>query len=353
MTLNEATSSASVGPLTFPEDRLAARANIRRIPMSIWLAVAAALLLVGFALTNIDAAGEALIVGVAIFSLAVGHAFLRTRAWRTEAEAEIERAKAELALHTQVGECEQRRKSLAAFAQLAAHVAHEVRNPLSAIMLNAELLEEEAARCNCDSAAESKALIASIRSEAERLQHLTDEYLAFSRPPRPSAASHNLNAVVDDLAHLVREEAARSGVVVETELSHDCPCAVFDPQQVKQAVLNLVRNAIQVMPGGGRLRIRTSVRGDNRVALVVEDSGPGIPPELRCRMFEPFFTTKPTGTGLGLPLALHIIRDHGGDIEFENAAGGGARFSVLLPLAPAGEGTCACSPQPVHALASP
>lgn len=349
MTLLEATASAAdVGTRS-------AKAPLvrKRLAVAIWLAVVAAALLVGFALTRIDAAGEALVVGVAIFSLAVGHAFLRTRAWKTETEAELERSKAELVLHTQVGECEQRRKSLAAFAQLAAHVAHEVRNPLSAIMLNAELLEEEAARCNCESAAESKGLIASIRSEAERLQHLTDEYLAFSRPPRPSAASHNLNAVVDDLAHLVREEAARSGITVESELSHACPCAVFDPQQVKQAVLNLVRNAIQAMPEGGRLRIRTSVRGDNRVALTVEDTGPGIAPELRCRMFEPFFTTKPTGTGLGLPLALHIIRDHGGDIELASADGGGARFTVLLPLAPPGDSSCACPPRPVHALAAP
>jgi signal transduction histidine kinase len=350
MTLMEATATATADVATPSEVTPVVR---RRMAVSIWLAVASAILLVGFALTRIDAAGEALIVGVAVFSLAVGHAFLRTRAWKAETEAEIERSKAELALQTQVGECEQRRKNLAAFAQLAAHVAHEVRNPLSAIMLNAELLEEEAARCNCESAPESKALIASIRSEAERLQHLTDEYLAFARPPRPSAASHNLNAVVDDLAHLVREEATRSGITVETHLSHDCPCAVFDPQQVKQAVLNLVRNAIQVMPGGGHLRIRTSVRGDNRVALAVEDTGPGIAAEHRCRLFEPFFTTKPTGTGLGLPLALHIIRDHGGDIELEDADGRGARFTVLLPSASSGEGSCACPPQAVHTLASP
>lgn len=333
----EATSVASAGlPEADPPERVA----VRRVALSVWVAVAAAVILVGFAITQVDAARDAMVVGVAIFALAVGHAFLRTRSWRVAAEAELDRSRAELALRARVGECEQRRKSLSAFAQLAAHVAHEVRNPLSAIMLNAELLEEEAERCNCEGAAESKALVATIRAEAERLQHLTDEYLAFARPPRPSAANHNLNAVLDDLAHLVREEASRKGIRVQTRMSHACPCAVFDPQQIKQAALNLVRNALQATPDGGRLLLETSVREDGRVALAVEDTGPGIDDELRCRVFEPFFTTKQTGTGLGLPLALHIIREHGGDIDVENVSGGGARFTVVLP---AGEGGGSCA----------
>lgn len=314
--------------------------------LSIWVAVAAALVLVGFSLTQVDAIREAMVVGAALLALAVGHAFLRTRAWQLSTEAEVERARAELALNTRVGECEQRRKSLAAFAQLAAHVAHEVRNPLSAIMLNAELLEEEASRCNCDSADEAKALVASIKSESERLRHLTDEYLAFARPPRQSAALHNLNAVVDDLAHLVREEALRSGITVETRMSKACPCAVFDPQQMKQASLNLVRNAIQAMTSGGRLVLETGLRPDGRVSLSVEDTGPGIAEDLRCRLFEPFFTSKETGTGLGLPLALHIVRDHDGDIEVENVPGGGARFTIVLPAGALDGGAGGCARRP-------
>jgi signal transduction histidine kinase len=125
-------------------------------------------------------------------------------------------------------------------------------------------------------------------------------------------------------------------------MSHDCPCAAFDPQQLKQAAFNLVRNALQAMPGGGRLTISTAVRGDGRVALGVEDSGPGVPDDKRCAIFEPFYTSKPTGTGLGLPLAMHIARDHGGDIELERGSGGGAVFTIILP-APADEaGACSC-----------
>ena len=258
------------------------------------------------------------------------------------AEDETRRLKDEAVLMARVGDCEQRRKSLAAFAQLAAHVAHEVRNPLNAIMLNGELLEEELRRCACSVTGEAATLIASIQNEAERLQHLTDEYLAFARPPRPSTGHHSLNAIVDDLTHLVREEASRRGITVMTRMSRGCPCAVFDPDQIKQSALNLVRNGMQAMADGGRLTLETAVLADGRVTLSVEDTGPGVPDDLRCQIFEPFFTSKPAGTGLGLPLAMHIVRDHGGDIEFGNVEGGGARFTIVLPVAISEAGPCSC-----------
>ena len=221
-------------------------------------------------------------------------------------------------------------------------------------MLNTELLEEEASKCGCDSAPEAAALIASIKKEADRLQHLTDEYLAFARPPRPAAAHQSLNAVADELAHLVREEARRSGITVETAMSHDCPCALIDPHQIKQAALNVVRNAMQAMPGGGRLTIATEVLPDGSVAMHVDDTGPGIPDDLRCQIFEPFFTSKPEGTGLGLPLAAHIVRDHDGEIDFGPAPGGaGTRFTIKLPASSAETGPCACAPrQPASAEAA-
>jgi signal transduction histidine kinase len=318
------------------------------------LAVVAAAFLVAHSLLHATAADEVLLVLVALTALVTGHGLMRSRARRIAAEQEAARAREELALQARVDDCEQRRQSLAAFARLASHVAHEVRNPLSSILLNTELLEEEAAKCQCDNA-EAVALIASIKREAERLQHLTDEYLAFARPPRPAAAHQSLNAVAEELAHLVREEARRSGITVETRMSRDCPCAVVDPHQIKQAALNLVRNAMQAMPGGGRLSISTSVEADGSVTLAVDDTGPGIPEELRCQIFEPFFTSKPQGTGLGLPLAAHIVRDHGGEIDFGKAPGGGARFTIKLPASRAESGPCACAPrvpEPMEAAAS-
>jgi signal transduction histidine kinase len=152
--------------------------------------------------------------------------------------------------------------------------------------------------------------------------------------------------VAEELAHLVREEARRSGITVETRMSHDCPCALIDPHQIKQAALNLVRNAMQAMPGGGRLTIATAVRPDGAVALHVDDTGPGIPESLRCQVFEPFFTSKPQGTGLGLPLAAHIVRDHGGELDFGPVPGGaGTRFTITLPASRSEAGPCACTPR--------
>jgi signal transduction histidine kinase len=310
------------------------------------LAVGAAAFLVAHAVLHATAVDELLLVLVALTALVAGHGLMRNRARRVAAEQAAARAREALALHARVGDCEQRRQSLAAFAKLASHVAHEVRNPLSSIMLNTELLEEEAGKCGCGSASEAAALIASIKKETERLQHLTDEYLAFARPPRPAAAHQSLNAVAEELAHLVREEARRSGITVEAKLSHGCPCALIDPHQIKQAALNLVRNAMQAMPGGGRLTISTEVGASGAVALIVDDTGPGIPEELRCQIFEPFFTSKPEGTGLGLPLAAHIVRDHGGELDFGPAPGGGTRFTITLPPSRAESGPCACAPCP-------
>ena len=310
------------------------------------LAVVAAAFLVAHSVLHATAVDELLLVLVALVALVAGHGLMRNRAKRIAAEQEAARAREELALQARVGDCEQRRQSLAAFARLASHVAHEVRNPLSAIMLNTELLEEEAGKCSCENASEAAALIASIKKEAERLQLLTDEYLAFARPPRQAAAHQSLNAVAEELAHLLREEARRSGITVETRMSRDCPCAVIDPHQIKQAALNLVRNAMQAMPDGGRLTISTDVAADGTVALSVDDTGPGIPEERRCLIFEPFFTSKPQGTGLGLPLAAHIVRDHDGEIGFGPAPGGGARFTITLPPSRSESGPCACSPRP-------
>jgi len=322
------------------------------MPVVVWLPAVSAVLLLGFSVSHATAAEELLVLAVLVGALVSGHALMRARALRAQAEGDASRLREEAELRSRIGDCEQRRKSLAEFAQLAAHVAHEVRNPLNAIMLNGELLEEEMRRCHCDVTTEGAALLASIQREAERLQHLTDEYLAFARPPRPNSGFHSLNAIVDSLAHLVREEAARLGVTVETRMSRGHPCAVFDPDQMTQGALNLVRNALQAMPDGGRLVLETAVLERGAVSLSVEDTGPGIPDDRRCQVFEPFYTTKPAGTGLGLPLVAHIVRDHGGEIDFQNVPGGGAKFTMVLP-APAGDtGPCSCgAPVPGSAAA--
>ena len=273
--------------------------------------------------------------------LAVGHVALRSRTLRHAAEEEARRVRAELQLQARVSECERRRASLAAFSRLAAHVAHEVRNPLASIGLNLEMLEEEMGGCACGSNPAVSQLLRAIQGETERLGKMTDEYLAFAKPAHPVRAVEDLGNLARELTSFLRLEAASAGVHLEVETPATGVPVSMDRNQVKQAALNLVRNGVQAMTGGGRLRVTVTV-GEGCARLSVEDSGPGVPEDARCRIFEPFYSTRPSGTGLGLPLALQIAREHGGDITIENGEPAGARFVLSLPLALLAEPSLGC-----------
>jgi signal transduction histidine kinase len=262
-----------------------------------------------------------------VVTLAVGHFALGWRRQQLAAEAEAARVQEQLALRERVGECERRREHLSSFAQLAAHVSHEVRNPLSSIALNLELLDEEFRVCECKKGPIVRQLVASMQSEAARLKDLTEEYLAFSKPRHPSRQAEDLGELAGDLARLLREEALRAGVVLSAPAPQAPVLAQVDRNQVKQALLNVVRNAVQAMPGGGRAELKAFLDG-GRACVSVADTGPGIPEEDRCKIFEPFYTTKPQGTGLGLALVLHIVREHGGEMQVTAGSDGGAVFTM-------------------------
>jgi signal transduction histidine kinase len=323
----------------FHRTRLHVRAGAVLTPLRLLmiLPATAAVVLVAFSVSRVSATTELLLLLAALGTLVLGHALLRSRARRLEAEAEARRARAELALQARVGDCEQRRRDLSGFARMAAHVAHEVRNPLGAIALNTELLSDELGR-GAARTAEAHALLSSIARETERLRNLTEAYLAFARPPGPTPVRQPLNQMLRDVAMLVREQAARQAVEIDLDLDPHLAPAFVDPDQIRQALLNLIRNALQSMPSGGRLTLSTrSAVGALR--LTVADTGRGIPAHLRCQIFEPFFTTKADGTGLGLPFALHVARAHGGDLEVESREGA-TRFTMTLPSA-AGDGLAA------------
>jgi len=302
----------------------------RRLPAVVLLPAAAAVVILAFVFARATAATEMAMLGGAMLLLVVGHLLLRSRSSRQAAEEEARRLRAEFNLAERAADCERRREGLAAFARLASHVAHEVRNPLSSIALNAEMLGDEIEQCHCPASGSMKGLLSSIGSEVARLHRLTDEYLLVARAPSLALAPSDLNAVVRSLAGFVREEASRAGVSVETDLDVAAAAVTIDADQVRQATLNLVRNAIQAMPGGGRMRLATESGGD-RVRLSVADTGPGVPIDQRFVVFEPFFSTKEGGTGLGLPLAMQIAREHGGMIELDGWTGGGACFTITLP----------------------
>lgn len=146
--------------------------------------------------------------------------------------------------------------------------------------------------------------------------------------PEPEPQSISLGRLVADVAGFVREEAARQGVVIDTRLPSTGPPVSADPRLVRQAVVNLVRNALEAMPSGGRLTLSARQVGAFGV-LDVADTGPGVPEEYLDEIFEPFFTTRPQGTGLGLSVAARIVREHGGRLEVRND--GGAVFTAWLP----------------------
>jgi two-component system NtrC family sensor kinase len=225
-----------------------------------------------------------------------------------------------------------RSERLAAVGKMAAMITHEVRNPLSSIGLNTELLEEELGAL--PEAAEARALCRAITREVDRLAAITEDYLAFARLPTPRLAAEHLDTVVGNLATFVREDLAARAVTLEVALAGDLPRAWIDEGQIRQALLNLVRNAAEAVASDGHVWLRTRRGADpDRVEVEVADDGPGIPADALPRLFDPFFSTKEGGTGLGLALTQQIVRDHGGDIRVTSRPGQGASFVVSVPVA--------------------
>jgi signal transduction histidine kinase len=242
------------------------------------------------------------------------------------------------------GEALLRSERLAAIGRIAAQITHEIRNPLSSISLNAEELAE---RLRGSSEPGAAALCEAIGREVDRLAAVTEEYLRYARLPKPHLVRSDLNDCVRDLLEFVRPELQSAGVQLETKLSPDLPEVVIDVGQIRQLLLNLVRNAREAMPSGGALLVGTRASGDG-VLVDVRDAGPGIPPERLARIFDPFFTTKERGTGLGLALAQEIAQEHGGQLTCASAPGHGTTFTLRLPRAVARERR---DDEPVRAIA--
>lgn len=216
---------------------------------------------------------------------------------------------------------------LATIGKMAAHVTHEVRNPLSSIALNLELLEEE-----LPSEGEAHTLFVAIRKEVERLTELTEQYLTVARRRDPKFAIEDLSEVVAEAVEFMSPELKRHDVVVTTDLAPELPAVKLDEGQIRQVMHNLLRNARQAMPSGGALSVTVSASSEpGWVDILVADTGAGMSDETRARLFEPFFTTRNHGTGLGLAISRHIIEAHGGQIRCEPNQPRGTRFVVRLP----------------------
>ncbi len=214
---------------------------------------------------------------------------------------------------------------LAAVGRLAAHVTHEVRNPLNSVRLNMEMLEEDLAQAG----PESRKIVASVLSEVDRLTDITEQYLRLARLPDPRVERRDLATLVREVMEFVAREMLSSDIRVVMDLD-DVEAVPMDESQLRQALLNLFRNAREAMPGGGELRVTLHER-DHGIELSVTDQGAGVAEGEREKIFDLFYTTKEHGTGLGLPLTQQIVAAHRGRIACQAAPGGGTRFQIWLP----------------------
>ncbi|MBI4590221.1 MAG: hypothetical protein HY725_15415, partial [Candidatus Rokubacteria bacterium] len=221
-----------------------------------------------------------------------------------------------------------RRERLSALGDMAAALAHEIRNPLNAVSMGLQRLRAEFRPAEAD---EFRHFVELMHEEVRRLNAIVEQFLSLARPVALEPDRFNASGFLTEVATLVEADATSAGVRVVLSVPGDLPAIVADRDHLKQVVLNLVLNALQAMPEGGTLTLEA---GTAREALVltVADTGNGIPPEALPRVFDPYFTTKAKGLGLGLAIARRIVEAHGGRIEVESQPGQGSRFRVVLPV---------------------
>ncbi len=220
-------------------------------------------------------------------------------------------------------------EKLAAFGQLGAGIAHEVKNPLAGILGYAQLTLRK-----LDEDSPFRKNLNIIETETRRCTDIISNLLQFARQESATMKQTDINAVVNAALQIVDHQLGVNNVKIRKDLASDLPTCDANANQLQQAIMNFAINAQQAMGSkGGNLIVRTHGGNDGEVVIEIEDDGPGIPEDIRMKIFEPFFTTKPAGqgTGLGLSVTYGIIKDHGGDIQVEGAEGGGTRFVVRLP----------------------
>jgi signal transduction histidine kinase len=224
----------------------------------------------------------------------------------------------------------QRAEQLAAVGQVASGVAHEVRNPLTAIKILVQAAAERGEAGHL-----SGRHLRVLEEEVVRLERLTSSFLDFARPPQPEKREVDVGRMVTETLELLEGTARAKGVRFEPRQSGGSVTLDADPGLLRQLLFNLLANALEASPAGAAVFVeigrRTADNGARTVELRVADTGPGLPAELGERIFEPFVSTKETGVGLGLSIARRVAEDHGGNLRGSNRLGGGAEFTAVLP----------------------
>ena len=233
-----------------------------------------------------------------------------------------------------------RSERLASIGECAGALAHELRNPLGAVVAAVRMLSSRSPQ---STTYDRERLAEVIADEARRLNGILSEFLAFARPRPPSRQPHSMSALVSEILELLRLDDLARGRTLEGRIGPEVGPCEMDRDQVKQVLWNLLRNALEATPAGGRVVVETVQEGEG-VTVQIADEGPGIPAERLGRAFEPFHTTKQGGSGLGLAIAHRIVCAHGGSIGLASLPGQGTRITVTLPLrapAPAGKDAAA------------
>lgn len=295
-----------------------------RLKGGLLAAVASTALVLGLDWLGWHDAGQNVVIEVVLFYLLawfIAHYFNE----KQRREEEIARRDRELAaLHEQMARAER----LNSLSVLVAGVSHEIRNPLGIIQLTAQNLQERS-RQNPDLSRYASV----ISEEADRLNRVLQRFLDFARPGDLEFTPVNVHGLLDDVLMLTGKYLEHRGVSVERRLPAHLPLLRGAPDQLKQVFVNLILNAVEAMPEGGRLTISADVGSDvENVAITFRDTGVGIPPEVLPRLYDPFYTTKTTGSGLGLSIVHRLIDLHKGYIEVESEPGQGTSFVLYLPV---------------------
>jgi two-component system sensor histidine kinase HydH len=218
-------------------------------------------------------------------------------------------------------------------ARLLKRLAHEIRNPLSSLDVHVQLLEEDLGALSPQARAQLAPRLGIIHGELHRLDSIVERFLKLAGPSALELEPVDINKIVTHVCELLRPEASARKVEILAGVEPGLPLVTVDPVRLTQALLNIVINGIQAISGEGRVKVSAAKSGSGEFLLLrVQDTGPGIPANELGDIFDPYFTTKAEGNGLGLWIAQQIAVAHGGDLRAENAPGGGAAFTLTLPL---------------------
>lgn len=224
------------------------------------------------------------------------------------------------------------REYLASMTTMAASVAHEIKNPLAGMKIYLDLMQRKLQKKGSVTLEESKQYLDILYEEIDRLNSIVVDYLFAVRPMHVVLRENDLEPTIDEVIAFVKPELSQSHVDIQKDFSSSVTRVAYDAKMVKNVLLNLIRNAMAAMPGGGTITLRLRLDGNN-VALDVSDTGVGIPAENLSKIFEPYFTTKgEKGTGLGLTIVYKIMREHHGDVTVSSQVGVGTTFTLLFPV---------------------